>query len=146
MQYRSLAALLALALSGLSTACFSFGDPLARGEALEESQRRYTEMIRWGDIDKAVRYVDPEHQESFLALAENFELIRITDYEIGELDIDPDTLARAEVDVTYHAYVLNEFVERRVSDHQVWYRLAGNDWRVRPELDALIDSLGVRRR
>jgi hypothetical protein len=146
MQHRSTAVLLALALAGLSTSCFSFGDPLARGEALEETQRRYTEMIRWGDIDKAARYVDPEQREGFLALAQNFELIRITDYEIGELDIDPDTLARAEVDVTYHGYVLNEFVERRVNDHQVWVREAGNDWRVRPELDALIDSLGVRRR
>lgn len=146
MQHRPVAALLALAVAGVSSACFSFGDPLARGEALEETQRRYTEMIRWGDIDKAARFVDPAQREEFLALAENFDLIRITDYEIGELDIDPETLAHAEVDVTYHGYVLNEFVERRVSDHQVWYREAGNDWLVRPELDVLIDNLGVRRR
>jgi hypothetical protein len=49
--------------------------------------------------------------------------------------------------VTYHGYVLPQYVERRVKDHQVWYRddESGDQWRVRPELAAMLDSIGARR-
>ncbi len=146
MQHRPVAFLLAIALASLPVACISPGDPWAHGDALKEAQRRYTEAIRWGDIDKAARFVDPGLRDNFLALADDFEAVRITDYEIGDLDIDPDTLASAEVDVTYRGYALNELVERRVNDRQIWYREGGNDWRVRPELALLIEHLGAHSR
>ncbi|HKA16618.1 MAG TPA: hypothetical protein VKH41_16475 [Myxococcota bacterium] len=128
-------------------ACVSPGDPLERGEALKQAQHRYTEALRWGDLDKAARYVDPEMRSDFLALADAFETIRITDYDIGDLDLNQETLAQAEVDVTYRGYVLPVYVEKRVRDHQVWYRDkdSGNEWRVRPELAALIESIGAHR-
>ena len=133
-------AILALAC----TACVSASDPLERGEALKQAQRRYTEALRWGDLDKAARYVDPEMRTDFLALSDLFEQVRITDYDIGELDLDTETLASAEVDVTYRGYVLPQFVEKRVKDHQIWYR-ESNQWRVRPELAAMLDGIGARR-
>ena len=128
-------------------ACVSPSDPLERGEALKECQLRYTEALRWGDLDKAARYVDPEMRSDFLALADAFENVRITDYDIGELDLNKETLAQAEVDVTYRGYVLPVYVEKRIRDHQVWYRddESGREWRVRPELASLLEGIGARR-
>ena len=55
--------------------------------------------------------------------------------------------AQAEVDVTYRGYVLPQYLEKRVREHQVWYRdeESGDEWRVRPELAAMIDGIGARR-
>ena len=128
-------------------ACVSPSDPFQRGEALKLAQRKYVEALRWGDLEKAARYVDPKMRSDFLALGPAFETVRITDYDIGEVDLDPDTLAQAEVDVTYRGYAMPQYVERRVRDHQVWYRdkESGSEWRVRPELAALLDGIGARR-
>jgi hypothetical protein len=129
-----------------STACVSPSDPWERERALELTQKSYLEALRWGNLEKAARYVDPEQREEFLALAPSFETIRITDYDIGELDLDEDSLAHAECDVTYRGYVMPHYIEKRVRDHQVWYRDEENDneWRVRPQLAAMLDGLGVR--
>jgi hypothetical protein len=128
-------------------ACVSPSDPWERAEALKEAQRKYAEALRWGNLEKAAHYVDPQMRSDFLALSGTFETVRITDYDIGEVDLDEKTLARAEVDVTYRGYVLPQYVEKRVRDHQVWYRdkESGNEWRVRPELAALLDGIGARR-
>jgi len=134
--------LAALALS----ACVSLADPWEHGRALELAQKRYTEAIRWGDLERAARYVDPSLRADFLALTPSFESVRITDYEIGELDVDTDGFESAEVDVTYHGYAMPHYLERRVSDHQTWYRdtEGGEGWRIRPELAALLEGLGAR--
>ena len=130
----------------VSTACVSPSDPFERQEALQQAQKKYVEALRWGNLEKAARYVDPAQREEFLALADSFDTVRITDYEIGELDLDEDSLAQAECDVTYRGYVMPHFIEKRVRDHQVWYRDKENDnqWRVRPELAAMLDGLGAR--
>ena len=127
-------------------ACVSPNDPWERERALQLAQKAYLEALRWGNLEKASRYVDPDQREEFLALADSFEIVRITDYDIGEVDLDRETLAHAECDVTYRGYVLPHYVEKRVRDHQVWYRARSNDneWRVRPELAAMLDGLGVR--
>jgi len=129
------------------TGCVSPSDPWERAEALKQAQRKYAEGLRWGNLEKSAKYVDPQLRSEFLALAGAFETVRITDYDIGEVDLDEETLAQAEVDVTYRGYVLPQFLERRVREHQVWYRdeESGNEWRVRPEFAALLDGIGVRR-
>jgi hypothetical protein len=134
-------AMIALALS----ACVSPSDPWERERALQLAQKGYLEGLRWGNLEKASRYVDPQQRDEFLALAPAFETIRITDYDVGELDLDEDSLAHAEGDVTYRGYVLPAYVEKRTRDHQVWYRDEETDeWRVRPQLAAMLDDLGVR--
>jgi hypothetical protein len=141
---RTSARWIALLTVGLA-ACVSPKDPWERGEALKEAQRKYTEALRWGNLEKAAHYVDPEMRDDFLALTGEFETVRITDYDIGEVDLDQETLAKAEVDVTYRGYVLPQFVEKRVRDHQVWYRdeESGQEWRVRPEFKAMLDGIGA---
>jgi len=136
-------ALFAIVVSG----CVSPSDPWQRGQALEEAQRKYSEALRWGDLEKAAKYVDPTMRADFLALADVFDTVRISDYDIGEVDLDEKTLAQAEVDVTYRGYVMPQYVEKRVRDHQLWYRdkESGDEWRVRPELAAMLDGIGARR-
>ncbi|MGH7336414.1 MAG: hypothetical protein ACREI7_02440, partial [Myxococcota bacterium] len=114
---------------------------------LKQAQRKYVEGLRWGNLEKSAKYVDPEMRDEFLALAAAFETIRITDYDIGEVELDEETLAQAEVDVTYRGYVLPQFLEKRVREHQVWYRdeESGSEWRVRPQLAAMLDGIGARR-
>ena len=143
---RSATRWLALIALGVS-ACVSPSDPWERGEALKQAQRKYSEALRWGNLEKAAKYVDPEMRSDFLALSNAFDSVRISDYDIGEVEMNQDTLAQAEVDVTYHGYVLPAYVEKRVKDHQVWYRddASGNEWRVRPELAAMLDGIGARR-
>ena len=129
------------------TACVSPRDPFERAEALKVAQRKYAEGLRWGNLEKSAKYVDPKMRDEFLALAGVFETVRITDYDIGEVELDEKTLAQAEVDVTYRGYVLPQFLERKVNEHQVWYRdeESGSEWRVRPQLAAMLDGIGARR-
>ena len=58
------AALLCLSL-GLAS-CISPTDPLGREEALEVAQKKYTELIRWGDVERAVTYVEEDLCVEFL--------------------------------------------------------------------------------
>ena len=143
---RSAALWFVLIALGVS-ACVSPSDPWERADALKQAQRKYSEALRWGNLEKAAKYVDPEMRNDFLALSNVFDTVRISDYDIGEVEMNEETLAQAEVDVTYHGYVLPAYIEKRVKDHQVWYRddESGNQWRVRPELAAMLDGIGARR-
>jgi len=129
------------------SACVSPSDPFERAEALKVAQRKYSEALRWGNLEKAATYVDPAMRGEFLGYTDVFDTLKISDYDIGEVEMDEQTLAQAEVDVTYHGYVLPKYIEKRVRDHQVWYRdeQSGNEWRVRPEIATMLDGFGARR-
>lgn len=138
----------ALALTLAWLGCVSPSDPLAHMESLELAQKRYTEAIRWGDLERAARYVDPEMRDDFLALSEAFEDIRITDFEIGEVEMEDEDKLRADVYVTYKGYALPYYVENSTRDHQVWQRvdaLGDHRWQVQPDLAPVIAGLGGRR-
>jgi len=128
-------------------ACVSPSDPWERGEALKQAQRKYSEALRWGNLEKAAKYVDPAMRSEFLAYSDVFDTVRISDYDIGEVELNEETLAQAEVDVTYHGFVMPKYIEKRVRDHQVWYRdeNSSNEWRLRPEFAAMLDGFGARR-
>jgi hypothetical protein len=128
-------AVLALAASGCLLA--DLGDPMGRMRALRESQQRYTQLVRWGEIEKAAELVDPAMRPSFLALAPAFEEIRITDYERGSFDFEgaEDT---AVITVTYRGYSLATLVDQPVRERQEWYRSGPNTWLVRPQMQELV--------
>jgi hypothetical protein len=110
--------------------------------ALEEAQRRYTELVRWGEIEGASVYVDPAITDAFLVTAERLQDVRFTDFESGPLQFGEDS-DTATVDVVYHAYSTRMLVEQKFREHQEWYReaSAGDAWRVRPNLDAIASEL-----
>ncbi len=122
----------------LALGCVMFSDPLQRQAALEDAQRRYTELVRWGDLRQASKFVDPEELNAFLALADALEEIRVTEFDISEIEYDGER--EVNVLVTYHGYSLSTFLEHRFSEQQTWYRNSSlkTVWRVRTNLGAAI--------
>ena len=122
-----------------ATGCVSFTDPLGRQDALAETQRRYTDLVRWGDLEGAGRFVDPELREEFEQLAGGFEKLRITDHEIGEIEHGERT---AHVTVIYKGYSIAHLVEHTSRERQEWIRSGvKNVWHVRPQLAVLLAEL-----
>ena len=141
-----LAGALALCLLGSGGCPAMITDPLGRHHSLELTQREYTNMIRWGDVERADELVDPEHREAFLGFVPAFEDIRITDYEIGRLLYQPDETVT--VQVTYRGYSLTTLIEQTIGEKQEWYRPEGmgNTWLVRPEIAGIANAFRAARR
>jgi hypothetical protein len=125
--------LLCVLLLAGPTGCITwFTDPMGYRAAFDQMQRQYTNYLRWGQVERASRFVDPKQREAYLKQAPAFETLRITDYEIGEVDYLND---RATVTVTYSGYSLDTFVERQVREEQEWYREGkALDWHVRSDI------------
>jgi hypothetical protein len=123
-----------------------FIDFNGKQSALEEAQGRYTELVRWGEIESASIYVDPTITADFLATAARFEDIRITQFESGPPQFGEGS-ETATVNVVYHAYSTKTLVEKKFYEKQEWYRdeSAGNDWRVRPDLAGIAKKLSGSR-
>jgi hypothetical protein len=69
-----------------------------------------------------------------------FDEIRITDFEIGEIEGDED---EASVTVTYRGYGRAYQVEKLFRERQQWSRVAGlkNRWHVQSDLDEGVRTL-----
>jgi len=114
-------------------------DPFGRERSLEQSQRRYTELVRWGQLERASAFVDPEQRDEYLKNAAAFDTIRVTDFESGQLEFDPERSSATAI-VVYHAYSKSTLLEKRIRENQQWYRdeTLANQWHVRPELRQII--------
>ena len=132
-------------LAMLGCASNPFGDT-DKQVALKDAQRKYTELVRWGEIESASFYVDPAIAGDFLDTAQRFENIRFTDFESGALQFGEGSNT-ATVNVVYHAYSTKTLVEKTFRERQEWYREASadNDWRVRPNLAAMASQLSGTR-
>lgn len=125
-----------------STGCVLIGelaDPTGRQKSLEDSQKRYTELVRWGQLERASEYVDPKLREEYLNHAAAFAKIRFTDFESGRLQFDEGNETATAI-VVYHAYSLTTLLEKRIRENQHWYRdkETFSGWRVRPQLRQVI--------
>lgn len=140
--HASLALLAALGLGWLGCATSTLGDPMGEQTTFEDSQRRYTQLVRWGELELASSYVDPAQAEDFLALSDDFEAIRVTDVETGVPAFDSEA-GTASIDVTYRVYSLETMIETKVRARQEWRRFAELDdaWRVRPELSGIVEAV-----
>jgi len=136
----ALPGLVLLATLGCAGSLFGFS---GKEDALEDAQKRYTELVRWGEIMSASAFVDPAITADFLAAADRLKHIRFTEFESGPLRFG-ERSETATVNVVYHAYSTRTFTETTIREHQEWYRdeNAGNDWRVRPNLAAIASELG----
>ena len=141
MFQRATSALAIVAICGSLGCASSFFDPSGRLNSLENAQREYTKLIRWGEIRRAAVYVEPDYREDFLGYVETFEQIRITDADYDPLGLDPSD-GRAEVEVVYHAYSLATLQEKRIVEVQAWTRHDGmkNNWLVRPEIASIVEA------
>jgi hypothetical protein len=105
-----------------------------------DTQKRFTQYVRWGKIAKASEYVDIGMREEFLSLAPELTDLRFTDYEILEMDI-ADDLQEATVEVRYSGYRLSMPIERSVDLTQEWKRDDSGLWQVTVELEAIRETL-----
>lgn len=117
-------------------------DISGKERALEDAQRKYTELVRWGEIDHASVFVDPKIAADFLRTAELLKNVRFTEFESGKLEFGEGS-ETAIVNVVYHAYSKKTLIEQTFRERQEWYReaSAGNQWRVRPNLAAIARKL-----
>ncbi len=125
-------------LSGCGVLVQAYTDPLGRRTELRLVQREYSKYIRWGDVEAAVAFVHPDLQQEFMKLEADFKLLRVTDFDIGAI-VFGEGLDTATVRVIYHAYSLRTLIEREIKEEQLWERLGGNYWVVRPKLEGLIN-------
>ena len=143
MRHARLIALLALPLfftSGCAVFVDLFTDPMGRKAAFKRSQRDYTKYVRWGDVDGASQYVHPDVRDEFLAFEEEFDGIRVTDFEVGEITYS-ESQSVAKVRVTYTAYSMASMIEKEIKEVQEWERPSGNHWVVRPKLEGLVEQV-----
>ena len=131
-----------LLLLSMLVACQSVTDPLGRQEALEDSQKRYTDFVRWGDLERASRFIDPELRGAFLDQIPRFEHFRVTDFDVQDIEYDGED--EVQVVVTYHGFSLLDLVERRFREQQRWVRDPGlaSRWWVTTDLAQVLAELG----
>ena len=122
-----------------------FTDPMGRKASFSRAQREYTKMLRWSDIEQAVRFVHPEMREQFLSYDGEFDGIRVTDFEVGDVTFG-EREETATVRVTYHAYSMVSMLEKEIKETQEWERLGkDNQWVVRPKLEGLVEQVAELR-
>ena len=136
------ASLLCLLLAPLSLGC-AFGemrwnDPLEHEYSLELIQKRYSDLVRFGNYKAASRYVDRADRNAFLSRMPKEGSVRFLDYESQPLELNPE-LTYALVEVTYVAYSPWTLVQFSVVEKQEWIRPDGlrNDWSVKSSFEGL---------
>lgn len=127
--------------------CAGLGS-LGRRDDLEETQKKYVRLLRWGEYDAASSFVADDARPGFREQIPALQNIRFSDYEIIDTELNED-VDEAKILVSYRAYHLGRLVEHAWSERQTWERGAGGEWRITPDLDELraaLDTLEPRQR
>ena len=115
----------------LQMGCASLYQTSIDRHAFETSQRLFTQLVRWGEFERASEYVSAEQREQFLDAAPDPNMLRFSDYEIHEAQFTDDG-EQATVRVTYHSYSVDSFIELVVEETQRWHFDKPNErWVVR---------------
>jgi hypothetical protein len=127
------AVLAAIAASLLATACAALF-PTTPEAKFEESQKHYTQSVRWANYAVAQSFVEPEVRKEFRNRAAEFNGLRFADYRIQSVDMEPDGRS-ATAHVTYIGYRSASPVAVAYDEEQHWTYKSGG-WLVRPQLAA----------
>lgn len=101
---------------------------------LDAKQRRYTQFMRWGELDRAAEYVDEQRRTAFLDQAAAFRAWRITDYEVVRFDIN-GARDEATVEVLYSGFLPDRPTLATLREIQTWRRApVGRTWTVESRL------------
>lgn len=140
---RAVAVVVTFAVLSASLGC-AFGevywtDPLKREYSLNEVQKRYTNLVRFGAFTQASKFVDPKLSGVFLDNFPSKGDLVFTEAEAERILFDEEgNREDATVRVTYSAYYTHAPVVFEIVEIQHWYREgAGNSWLVRPEFEGL---------
>jgi hypothetical protein len=116
------------AASALLAGCATLTDNVA---TFHDTQRRYTQLMRFSDYDHAGLYVAPDAREKFLDRTEKLGDLRFSDYEIREIDGNGTT---AHAKVEYFGYRASSPIVVTYVEDQRWER-QGTSWIVHPSLE-----------
>lgn len=128
----------ALAAFLLGSGCASLGSFRHRDD-LEETQRKYVRLLRWGEYDAASLFVADEARPAFREQIPTLQNVRFSDYEIVDTQLN-DAVDEAEILVSYRAYHMSRMIEHSWSERQTWER-EGSQWRITPDMDGLRSAL-----
>ena len=128
-----------LCLAGLGSllACRHI-DPWTHEYNLQQAQLAYTQNMRWQNFDKASQWIPQDDRARFLREAGQLRDVRISEYDIGELEVRDGGKA-ASVRVSYRLYDMQTLIERNVLETQEW-SYGDEGWRVRSKLASLRDG------
>jgi hypothetical protein len=88
-----------------------------QSDALQEVLRNYEGVIRWGSIDQARRFQNPEAMGE--ALSETSSATRVTHYEVVQGPAIVDVNKVIQTAVIQYVFVDSQVV-REVVDQQIW--------------------------
>jgi len=123
---------LRIALAGAFAASGLVGCATVEDQALmfKETQRRYTQLMRFADFERAGKFVAPDERSAFRERAAALGDVRFTEYEIREIENLGDT---ATAQVMYIGYRDSDPIVMTFVEEQEWSREDGA-WIVRPVL------------
>ena len=138
-------AALVLFLTNLTGCALDLKDPFNDRAFLDDTQKEFSQSLRWGAIEKAAAFVVPEQRAEFDQLKPTLSELRITDYEMMSLERLSDTEAKAAV--RYRGYTLSSPIERSIVINETWILdPATHHWMVRLEVARLRKALGLAAR
>ncbi len=115
-------------------------DLSGRRQHFEESQRKFSQLLRWGQVNQAARFVVPDQRREFMKLGPDMSDLQFSDYEILYVDLAEDR-QQATVDVRYSAFHRASLVTRDVSLSQEWKIDETGEWQVTLDLEHLRTAL-----
>ncbi len=128
---------LALIALGTLTACLNLGHRLEgeREYRVKDAVEAYANSLRWGRIETALRWVDPEVREGFVSFAQQEPTtVQFTDYAVQTVELAEDP-NRADAWVRFEMIRLPALQERSVVEHQIWkYHHETKTWFFRPDV------------
>ncbi len=135
-----------LALLALLGGCaIDLNDPYQARDRLKDTQREFTQYLRWGVIEKAAQFVVPEQRAEFETLAPNLTDLRLTDYET--LSVETIDENHAKILVRFRGYSMSSPIERTIDIEQDWtFDVEAAVWMVSLEVGRLRKALGVATR
>ena len=98
----------------------------------KETQRRYTQLIRFTDYERAGRFVAPDVRSEFRDQTRALGDLHFTDYELRDVQNSGST---AIAEVAYVGYRSSDPVVVTYVEHQEWEN-DGGTWLVRPHIEA----------
>lgn len=108
--------------------CATVSDPALM---FQETQRRYTQLMRFTDYERAGRFVAPDERSAFRERTAALGDLRFTDYEVREIENLGDT---ATAEVQYVGYRASAPIVVTYVEEQHWER-SGGAWIVRPTIE-----------
>lgn len=118
----------ALATSALATGCASVSDKMV---VFQDTQRRYTQLVRFTDYEKAGRYVVPEDRRAYRERTGALGDLRFSDYDIEDVQADGDS---ATARVQYVGYRSSSPIVVTYVEEQEW-RFESGTWQVRSVIE-----------